>query len=108
MAPQLHVREATPEDAEAIHALLREVCEGEYGVEWSLVGMRVGEGDREISRTRAPARDRDPHSYLSIELLEDTREVVLAVTNLSGRGPDADEPDDHARSFRLTVDRAGD
>lgn len=82
--------------------------EGEYGVEWSLVGMRVGEGDREISRTRAPARDRDPHSYLSIELLEDTREVVLAVTNLSGRGPDADEPDDHARSFRLTVDRAGD
>lgn len=78
--------------------------EGEYGVEWSLVGMRVDRRGHEISRTRAPARDRDPHSYLSIELLEGTVEVVLAVTNLSGRGPDADEADDHARSFRLTVD----
>lgn len=82
--------------------------EGEYGVEWSLVGMRVGRDGREIGRTRAPPRERDPRSYLSIELLEDTAEVVLAVTNLSGRGPDADEPDEHGRSFRLTVDRESD
>ena len=63
--------------------------------------MRV---EREISRTRAPARD-EPRSYLSIELLRGTADVVLVVTNLSGRGLDADEPDDHVRAFRLTVDR---
>jgi hypothetical protein len=78
--------------------------EGEYGVEWSLVAMRVGADGREISRTRAPARERDPHSYLSVELLGGTAEVIVAVTNLSGRGPDPDEADDHARAFRLTID----
>jgi hypothetical protein len=87
------------------NARLQVWMEGEYGVEWSMVGMRFDRTGREISRTRAPARDREPRGYLSIELLEGTAEVVLVVTNLSGRGPDADEPDDHARAFRLTVDQ---
>ena len=78
---------------------------GEYGVEWSLVAIRLDPNGRELGRMIAPPR-RNPRSYLRLELPAGTAEVVLALTNLSSRIPDADEPDENVRSYRLTIDRA--
>jgi hypothetical protein len=33
--------------------------------------------------------------------MDDTDQVILVVTNLSSRLPDADEPDENIRSFKL-------
>ena len=88
-------------------ARLRVWLRGEFGVEWSLIAIRLDERGDEIARMRAPPRP-TPESYLPVELLTGTAEVVLAVTNISARGLDADEPDDFVRSFTLTVDRPHD
>jgi len=85
-------------------ARLRVWLEGEFGVQWSLGAARLDASGRDLAHTFAPARD-EPRSYLSVELLPGTAAVLLAVTNFGGRGLDADEVDDHARSFRLVVDR---
>lgn len=84
-------------------ARLRVWLRGEFGVEWSLVAVRLGEDGREIGRMTAPAR-RDPRSYLLLEALEGTAKVLLVVTNLSSRLPDADIEDANERSFTLIVD----
>jgi hypothetical protein len=86
---------------------LRVWLRGEFGVEWSLIAIRLDARGDEIARMRAPPRP-TPESYLPVELLEGTAEVILAVTNISARGLDADEPDDFVRSFTLTVDRPRD
>ncbi len=83
---------------------LRVWLRGEFGVEWSLIAIRLDARGDEIARMRAPPRP-TPASYLPVELLEGTTEVVLVVTNIGARGLDADEPDDFVRSFTLTVDR---
>lgn len=82
--------------------VLRIWMRGEYGVRWSLVAMRRDARGRELSRLSAPPR-REPRSYLVVELLDDTDEVIVAVTNLSSRLPDTDEDDGNVRSFELIV-----
>ena len=80
--------------------VLRVWLRGEYGVRWSLVAVRLDANGRELARLSAPPR-REPRSYLVLELMDDTDEVILVVTNLSSRLPDADEPDENIRSFKL-------
>lgn len=83
---------------------LRVWLRGEYGVEWSLVAVRLDDEGKELRRLLAPGR-REPRSYLPVELFSDTDRVLLVVTNLSSRLPDADIPDENVRSFRLIVDQ---
>jgi hypothetical protein len=83
---------------------LRVWLEGEFGVQWSLGATRVDATGRDVSHSFVPSRN-EPRAYQPIELLPGTAEVVLVVTNLGARALDADEPEDHMRSFRLVVDR---
>jgi hypothetical protein len=87
-------------------AALRVWLRGEFGVEWSMVAIRLGASGDEIARVRAPPRP-TPESYMPVELFDGTAEVVIAITNLDARGLDADEPDDFVRSFRVAMDRSG-
>jgi hypothetical protein len=91
----------------ADEAILRVWLRGEYGVRWSLVAVRLSAEGRELSRMTAPERTQIPHSYLPVQLTADTAQVLVVVTNLSSRLPDADLPDENVRSFQLTVDRGG-
>jgi len=86
---------------------LRVWLEGERGVRWSLGAARIDGTGRDAGHSFAPTRD-DPNSYLTIDIVPGTREVVIVVTNLGARTLDADEVDDFARSFRLVVDRHSD
>jgi hypothetical protein len=79
---------------------------GEYGVEWALVAVQLGEEGEELGRIAAPPR-REPRSFVPVDLAEGTVSVLVVVTNLSSRLPDADVLDLNARSFRLILDRAG-
>ena len=54
---------------------------------------------------KAPLR-RAPESYLPVQLTRDTAEVVIAVTCLPVKTPDADLLPPPPRSFELVVDRA--
>ena len=83
---------------------LRVWLRGEYGVEWALTGSRIAEDGSELGRLSAPPRRGDRRSYLPVELTSDTTHVLVSVTNLSHRLPDADDPDPNARSFRLIFD----
>jgi len=83
---------------------LRIWLRGEFGVRWSLVAVRLDRRGRELARLAAPSR-REPRSYVPLELLEDTARVLIVVTNLSSRLPDADVADENVRSFKLIVDR---
>ncbi|MFW6086975.1 MAG: hypothetical protein ACODAG_07205 [Myxococcota bacterium] len=84
-------------------ALLRVWLRGEYGVQWSLVAVRLDAEGRELQRVTAPSR-KIPRSYLPVQLDADTARVLLVVTNLSSRIPDADTPDENVRSFTLILD----
>lgn len=86
---------------------LRIWLEGERGVRWSLGAARIDASGGDAGHSFAPTRD-DPDSYLTLDILPGTREVVIVVTNLGARTLDADEVDDFARSFRLVVDRHSD
>ena len=86
---------------------LRVWLRGVFGVEWSMVAIRRDARGEEIARVRAPPRP-TPESYLPVELLAGTAEVVIAITNLDARGLDADQPDDFVRSFRVAMDRSDD
>lgn len=88
-------------------ALLRVWLRGEFGVEWSMVALRLDASGNEIARMRAPPRP-TPESYLPVELFEGTSQVVIAVTNLGAHGLDADQPDDFVRSFRVALDQSRD
>ncbi len=92
------VRGAT--EGETLRVWLR----AEYGVEWALVAVRQDERGRELGRMRAPVRE-EPRSYLPVVLTAGTRQVLLVVVNLGRARPDADEPAEQVRGFRLTVDR---
>lgn len=95
------VRGAPPESR------LRVWLRGEYGVEWALTGSRLDANGRELGRLSAPPRRGDGRSYLPVELTPDTTHVLVTVTNLSHRLPDADDEDPNARSFRLIYDLVG-
>jgi hypothetical protein len=84
---------------------LRVWLRGEFGVEWSMVALRLDAHGEEIARMRAPPRP-TPESFLPVELFEGTAQVVVAVTNLGARGLDADQPDDFVRSFRVAFDQS--
>ena len=85
-------------------ASLRVWLRGEYGTRWSLLAVRLDAAGRELSRLSAPPR-RLPRSYLVVELREPTDHVLLAVTNLGPRLPDADSIDMNERAFEVIVDR---
>ncbi len=87
---------------------LRVWLRGEYGVEWALTGSRLDESGREMARLSAPPRRGDRRSYLPVELTPDTTHVMVSVTNLSHRLPDADDPDVNGRAFRLIFDLVND
>lgn len=87
-------------------ARLRVWLRGEFGVEWSMIALRIGEHGEEIARVRAPPRP-TPESYVPVELFGGTAQVVIAVTNLGARGLDADMPDDFVRSFRIAFAAEG-
>ncbi len=80
---------------------LRIWLRGEYGVEWQLSATRLDAEGRERGRLSAPPRVGDRRAYLPIELDEDTAQVLVTVTNLGHRLPDADDPEMSARAFRL-------
>lgn len=80
---------------------LRVWLRGEWGVAWSLTAVRRDAAGRDLGRVQAPPRPADRRSYLPIELTPDTSEVLVVVTNLSHRLPDADTLDLNTRSFRL-------
>lgn len=84
-------------------ARLRVWLRGEFGVQWSMVAVRLDAEGRELGRMRTPVR-REPRAYLPVELDERTASVLIVVTNLSWRRPDADEPDENVRAFRLSLD----
>lgn len=85
-------------------ASVRIWLQGEYGVRWSLAAARLGADLRPLDRVTAPPRH-VPNSYIPMQLTRDTRYVLIVVTNLSSRLPDADVPDENVRSFRVLVDR---
>ncbi len=83
---------------------LRVWLRGEYGVEWALSASRLDATGRELARVSAPPRRGDRRSYVPVELSDDTTHVMVSVTNLSHRLPDADDPDPNERAFRLIFD----
>lgn len=85
-------------------ATLKVWLRGEYGVRWSLQALTLDAKGREIARLEAPIRS-EPRSYLPVELSPEVASVVIVVTNLSSRLPDADLPDENERSFELVVGR---
>ncbi len=88
-----------------LEASLRVWLRGEYGTRWSLVAVRLDAEGRVLSQMSAPPR-RLPRSYLVLELRAHTDHVLLAVTNLGPRLPDADSVDVNERACELVVDRA--
>jgi len=84
---------------------LRLWLRGEFGVRWSFVAVSLDARGREIGRMSAPPR-RLTRSYLQLDFMDDrTAKVVVVVTNLSARLPDADAPDANTRSFRVILDQ---
>ncbi|NOY94380.1 MAG: hypothetical protein GXP55_24650 [Deltaproteobacteria bacterium] len=92
------VRDAAPD------SILRVWLRGEYGVEWTMVTMRLDADGRELGRMSAPPRGDVPRGYLPVQLDAGTAAVVIVVLNLSRRLPDADYIDENIRTFRLIVD----
>lgn len=80
---------------------LRVWLRGEYGVEWQLTASRLDAEGRERGRLSAPPRRGDRRAYLPMELDAESHHVLVTVTNLGHRRPDADDPDVDGRAFRL-------
>lgn len=83
---------------------IRAWLRGEYGVRWSLVAIGLDDAGREHGRVLAPPSENISRNYLPYELAPEVTSVLLVVTNLSGRVPDADALDEHDRTFHLIVD----
>jgi hypothetical protein len=82
---------------------LRVWLRGEYGVRWSFVAVKLDVDGKELGRITAPPRERHPNGFLEVDLT-DTDRVLVVVTNLSSRRPDADLPDENVRTFELITD----
>lgn len=81
---------------------LRVWLTGEYGVRWSLQLVRLDAQGRRRGTVQAPVR-RAGQVYLPLQLDTKDADVLIVVTNLSSRPPDADVRDDNGRAFRLTA-----
>jgi hypothetical protein len=89
-------------------SVLRIWMRGEFGVAWALDAVRLRADGTEGGRVRAPVRPRNTRSYIPLEITNDeTAKVLIVVTNLGGRLPDADGPNDQVRTFRVVLDRLG-
>jgi hypothetical protein len=82
---------------------LRIWLRAELGPDWSLSAVRLGADGRELGRTRAPTR-RLPESFLPLLLEPDTAEVIVIVTALPRKTPDADEPVLAIHGFDLALE----
>lgn len=99
---EVDVREAREGDR------LRLWLRGEFGVRWSFVAVSLDAQGRELGRLSTPPR-RLTRSYTQVDFTDRrTARVVVVVTNLSSRLPDADEADDNVRSFRVIFDHGED
>ncbi len=95
---EVDVREAQVGDR------LRLWLRGEFGVRWSFVAVSLDAEGKELGRMSTPPR-RLTRSYTQLDFTDRrTARVVVVVTNLSSRLPDADEGDDNVRSFRVIFD----
>ncbi len=79
---------------------------GELGPRWSVVAIRLDQAGRELGRVKAAER-RLPHSYIPVALTPDTAAIVLVVTQLSEKVPDADRALSPAHGFELIIDSTG-
>lgn len=75
---------------------------GEYGVRWSLIAVRLDADGHEVGRTAAPPRN-VPNSYLPIALDDETRSVLLVITQLPEHLPDADSRIDTGHGYELIL-----
>jgi len=91
-------------DKENRRGHLRVWLRGEYGVDWGIEVVRLGERDTIQSRVSAPAQ-KSHRLYFDAEILKDTAAVLFVVTNLGERGFDADLPAQRERAFKLIVDK---
>lgn len=78
---------------------------GELGARWSLTAVRLSDDGRELGRTAAPPRT-VPHAYLPVTLDAETSEVVLVVTQLPLKTPDADLRIDTSHGYELIAEVA--
>lgn len=90
------------------HDRIRVWSKGEYGTRWSLSVTRVDKEGRVRGRLSAPAR-KNPNSFVSLELDPQTAAVLISVTNVGEKLPDADEGAPfEVRSVALVVDQGRD
>lgn len=76
---------------------------GEYGVRWSFVAVQLDERGNEVQRIANPTTEATPSAYLPIELADAAESLLLVVTNLSSRLPDADIASGNQRAFEVIV-----
>ncbi len=99
----VYLRVRTPNVTEGQE--LRVWLRGELGPRWSLIAIRLGASGTEVGRVKSPLRTM-PDSYVPLLLTSDTAEVVLAVTYITVKTPDADAPPALPHAFELVVDRS--
>ena len=85
------------------HGRMQVWLRGELGARWSLTAVRLGEDGRELGRTSAPART-VPNAYLPVTLDAETAEVLLVVTQLPLKTPDADLRVDTSHGYELIAE----
>jgi hypothetical protein len=87
---------------------IRVWSKGEYGTRWALSVTRVDKQGRVRGRFSAPAR-KNPNSFVSLDLDPQTAAVLISVTNVGEKLPDADEGAPfEVRSVQLVVDQGRD
>jgi hypothetical protein len=96
----VRVRLPSPGGADGLRIWLR----GELGPRWSLLAIRLDQAGQELGRVSAAER-RLPQSYLPITLTPDTAQVIVVVSYLAEKTPDADRSLWPAHAFELIVDR---
>ena len=85
------------------HDRMRVWLRGELGARWSLTAVRLSEDGRELGRTAAPPRT-VPSAFLPVTLDPETAEVILVVTQLPLKTPDADLNVDSSHGYELIVE----
>jgi hypothetical protein len=86
---------------------LRVWSRGEYGARWALSCLALDENLRVIGRVSAPPR-KNPSSFAALEMMPNTRLVLVTVTNLVDGIPDPDEGAPFQKgNVMLTIDRGG-
>ncbi len=84
---------------------LRVWSRGEYGARWALSLVALDEDLNLIGRVAAPPR-KNPNSFATLEMMPQTRQVLISVTNLVDGVPDPDEGAPFQKgNVMLTIDR---